>query len=230
MINPLQRSLEAKILILVMGIVTIGFGIFAVFDVSRDSSDLHRQKEESTDQLSASVVGSIQNTMLAGKGQVATSAIDKLRTAPEVDRIQVYSNKGNEVFSDSGVQGTANDSVNSVLSTGTPAQYYEDRSDGHYLVQVRPLPTEAACLQCHSDGQPLRGAVLVATSMTNVQQAVQDDIIRMAAVFITGIITLLVVLWFALRATVLKPLRHVVGVIHNIADGDLSERVTVSPS
>ncbi|MCL5882828.1 MAG: ATP-binding protein, partial [Actinobacteria bacterium] len=43
-------------------------------------------------------------------------------------------------------------------------------------------------------------------------------------------ITLLVVLWFALRATVLKPLRHVVGVIHNIADGDLSERVTVSSS
>lgn len=227
---PLQRSLEAKILILVIGIVTIGFGIFAVFDVSRDSSDLHKQKEESTDQLSASVVDSIQNTMLAGKGRVATSAIDKLRTAPEVNRIEVYSNKGTEVFSDSGVQHSANDAVNTVLSTGTPTQYYEDTSGGHFLVQVKPLPTEAACLQCHTDGQPLRGAVLVATSMTNVQQAIQADIVRMAVVFVTGIVTLLLVLWFALRATVLKPLRHVVGVIHNIAEGDLSERVKVSSS
>lgn len=227
MTNPLQKSLEAKILILVMLVIVIGFGIFAWFDVNRDSDELRNQKELSTLQLSSSVGNSIANTMLAGKGPIATSALDKLRSSPEVDRIEVFSNRGREVFGSADEQKEANEPVLEVLNSGDSLQYYEDREDASYLVQVRPLPNEASCQQCHGTDQALRGAVLVSTSMTSVEQAVSEDIIRMAFVFISGLIILMVVLWFALRATVLKPLRQVVGVIHGIAEGDLEERIHV---
>ncbi|MHB1324608.1 MAG: ATP-binding protein [Thermoleophilia bacterium] len=226
--NPIERSLEAKILSLVMAVIIIGFGIFAWFDVSRDSLDLHHQKELSTEQLSVNVSNSIANTMLVGKGMIATSALDKLRSSPEVDRIEVFSNRGYEVFGGPGVHAEANADIQGVLRTGDPTQYYEERKSGKYLVQVRPLLNEAACQQCHNDNLPLRGAVLVSASMASIDQAVWDDKARMALLFISGVTVLMFVLWFALRTTVLKPLRQVVSVIHNIAEGDLSERIRVN--
>jgi len=225
--NPLQKSLEAKILSLVMLIIVIGFGIFAWFDVNRDSEELRNQKELSTKQLSSNVGNSIANTMLAGKGLVATSALENLRNSPEVDRIEVFSNRGLEVFAGNGEYNEANEPVRDVLNTGESVQYYESRDEGDYLVQVRPLPNEASCQQCHGADQALRGAVLVSTSMSSVEQAMRDDVMRTAFVFVSGLFVLMVVLWFALRTTVLKPLRQVVGVIHGIAEGDLEERINV---
>ncbi|MFA6001795.1 MAG: ATP-binding protein [Thermoleophilia bacterium] len=231
MISLFQKSLEAKILGLVMGVIVVGFGIFAWFDVSRDSRDLSNQKEQSTSQLSSNVVNSIQNTMLAGVGTsksvIATNALEKLRSSPEVDGIEVYSNQGQAVFGSSDVNGVARERVNSVLSTGEPASYFDTRDDKQFLVQVLPLPNEASCQACHFDGQARRGAVLVSNSMASVTQAIHEDKVRMAEVFFGGLLTLLVVLGLSLRATVLKPLRQMVGVIHNIADGDLNERVRV---
>lgn len=225
--SPLQKSLETKILSLVMLVIVVGFGIFAWFDVNRDSEELRNQKELSTIQFSSNVGSSIANTMLAGKGQVATSALEKLRSSPEVDRIEVFSNLGREVFGTAGGQKEANEQVREVLDSGNSMQYYENREDGSYLVEVRPLPNEASCQQCHGTEQDLRGAVLVSTSMASVEQAVRDDMIRMGFIFVSGLLILMIVLWFALRTTVLKPLRQVVGVIHGIAEGDLEERVRV---
>ena len=101
------------------------------------------------------------------------------------------------------------------------------RSGTEYLVDVRPLPNDASCQQCHGSDHALRGAVLVTTSMDDVQAAVQAKITRIAAVFIGGLAILLVVLAFALRVAVLKPLRKVVTVMRNIANGDMSQRVVV---
>jgi signal transduction histidine kinase/ActR/RegA family two-component response regulator len=210
-----------------MLVIVIGFSIFSWFDVNRDAEELRNQKELSAEQLSSNVGNSIANTMLAGKGTVATSALEKLRTSPEVDRIEVFSNRGLEVFASSGDSKEANVPVLDVLNTGESLQYYENRNDGDYLVQVRPLPNEASCQNCHGTDQALRGAVLVSTSMSSVEQAVREDIIRMVFVFVSGLSVLMIVLWFALRATVLKPLRQVVGVIHGIAEGDLEERINV---
>lgn len=231
MINLFRKSLEAKILGLVMGVIVVGFGIFAWFDVSRDTRDLNNQKEQSTSQLSSNVVNSIQNTMLAGigssKSMIATNALEKLRSSPEVERIDVYSNQGQAVFGSSGVDGESRERINEVLKTGDPASYFETRGGEEFLVQVLPLPNETSCQTCHFDGQARRGAVLVSNSMASVTSAIHDDKVRMAEVFIGGLLTLLVVLGLSLRATVLRPLRKMVGVIHNIAEGDLNERVKV---
>ncbi len=235
MIDP-RRSLEAKILILVMAVIVVGFGLFAIFDVRSHADHLRGQKEELTQSLSSQVVSSIQNTMLfssqkndpAEKIPIATSALQNLRNNPGVDRIQVFSNQGVEAFAPSGSPGPPPDSeVFDVLNGGGRTQFYEERNGQQYLVEVRPLPNQPACQACHGNSSPLRGVVLVSTSMGDVQSAISNDILRMAVLFVTGLGTLLLVLWFSLRTTVLKPMRQVVRVIHNIADGDLNERVRV---
>jgi len=231
MISLLQKSLEAKILGLVMIVLIVGFGIFAWFDIANDSRELRLQKELSTSQLSANVVSSIENTMLAGtatnKSPIATRALEKLRGSPEVDKIDVFSTQGSPVFGSSEVPAETMNRVNEVLSTGRSTSFYENRGNGNFIVQVLPLTNEASCRECHLDGQELRGAVLVSNSTASLDRAVYADKVRMAEVFFGGLLVLMIVLGLSLRATVLKPLRKMVGAIHTIAGGDLSTRLDI---
>ncbi|GBE57109.1 non-motile and phage-resistance protein [bacterium BMS3Abin01] len=225
----MRTSLEAKILVLVMFVLAVGFSFFAYYDIKTDEEALRQQKEKLTSVISAEVAGSIQNTMLtvSDKKAVATASLDKLRKVPEVDQIEVYSNQGEEVFNGLDKPAVAQKEVLDVLESGDPVQFYQQRYGTEYLVDVRPLPNDASCQQCHGSDHALRGAVLVTTSMDDVQAAVQAKITRIAAVFIGGLAILLVVLAFALRVAVLKPLRKVVTVMRNIANGDMSQRVVV---
>jgi len=227
--NPFRTSLEVKILVLVMAVVAVGFGIFAYFDIKTDENDLRRQKEQLTSVVSAEVASSIRNTMLTvtDKRTAATASLDRLRTVPQVDEIRIFSTQGEEVFGGIGEPAVAGDEVLDVLSKGTRAQFYQERDGMEYLVDVRPLVNEPACRQCHGGGQELRGAVLVSTSMGDVQAAVNSKVTRIAAVFIGGMAVLLVILAFALRVAVLRPLRKVVGVMRDIAGGDMEQRVSV---
>lgn len=226
MINLIRKSLEAKILVLVMAVLIVGFGVFAVFDVRNDSQALLNQKEKSTDVLSSAVVGSIKNIMLTGKGATAVGSLENLRNVPQVDRIQVFSNQGVEVFT-SQPTSTPSPMVAEVLASGAGERFTEDIGDAQYMVDIKPLPNEAACQQCHGAGQPLRGVVLVSTPMEDVNSAIRSKESIMAFVFVTGLLVLLGVLMVALRTTVLKPLRRVVSVIGDIASGDLDQRVHI---
>ncbi|MHB8176732.1 MAG: hypothetical protein ACYDG7_09285, partial [Thermoleophilia bacterium] len=192
LVNLLSSRLEIKILSLVMILVVVGFGVFAIFNVRQTSVALRTQKEDSNSVLSSQVVSSIQNTMLAGKGPQATSALDNLRNVPEVDRIQVFSTRGQEVFAGNlGASKQPVSQVFSVLKSGQRTRFYETRNGVQYLVDVRPLPNDRACQQCHGSSNPLRGVVLVSTSMADVQSAIGREEILMAFVFIGGLVVLL---------------------------------------
>jgi signal transduction histidine kinase/CheY-like chemotaxis protein len=193
--------------------------------------NLRAQKEESTAVLSSQVVGSIQNIMLAGKGSFATSALENLRNVPQVDRIQVFSNKGVEVFNTPGAaQPEPNSQVFDVLQSGNKITFYEDREDGEHLVDIQPLPNDVTCQKCHGSDSPWRGAVLVSSSMEDVQSAIKSDIIRMSLVFFPGLLILLTVVGLSLHLAIIKPLQNVVAAIRKISSGDLSKRVEVSSS
>ena len=229
LVKLFSSRLELKILSLVMILVVAGFGVFAIFNVRQTSVALRTQKEDSNSVLSSQVVSSIQNTMLAGKGPQATSALDNLRNVPEVDRIQVFSTQGQEVFaSNLGVSQQPVSQVFDVLKSGQRTRFYETRDGEQYLVDVRPLPNDKACQQCHGSSNPLRGVVLVSTSMADVQSAVGREEILMAFVFIGGLVVLLGALGLSLHVAVLAPLKKVMGGIRNLSGGDLSHRVEVT--
>ncbi|MBE0429090.1 MAG: response regulator [Thermoleophilia bacterium] len=226
MINPFKRSLEAKILGVIAAVLVVGFAVFAIIDIRQESEALLAQKEESTDILSSSVVNSIENIMLTGKGATAVRSIDNLRNVRQVDRIRVYSNEGIEAFGGNG-GNQPSEQVRDALRTGDGSRRVEERNGTRYMVQVKPLPNDAACQQCHGPG-PIQGVVLVSTSMEDVQQTINDKKAFMALALVPGLFLVLAMLAGALRVAVLNPLRRVATVIREIAGGDLGQRVQVT--
>ncbi len=227
--NPLRTSLEAKVLVLVAVILMVGFGAFAVIDIGQNAAALRHQKEDLTSVVSSEVVSSIQNTMLtvSNKKEVATAALENLRRVPEIDSIKVYSIRGDEVFTSEPAGEKASGAVLDVLAGGPERQYYQERDGRNYLVDVRPLPNDEACRQCHGSDNQLRGAVLVSAPMADVEAAVNSGIARTISVFLGGLVVLSLALAATLRAAVIKPLRGVIEVMKKIAGGDLGRRVPV---
>ncbi|MHB0915166.1 MAG: hybrid sensor histidine kinase/response regulator [Thermoleophilia bacterium] len=238
MIDFFRRSLEAKILGLVMLVLIVGFGLFSVYDVNAISKALRAQKERGATAMSVEVVQSIQNTMLAKSGQgpaavpedvarIATAAVDNLRRNPEVATIQVFTTEGREVFGNTGGAGPAAERIASASANGTSESFYEEIDGEEFRVVIQPLPNDTSCRECHLDDSQLRGVVLVSESMANVQSTIDAQKLRLAIVFVTGLTVLLLVLTVSLRVAILKPLRQVIDVIKNISAGDLDKRVQV---
>ncbi len=228
-ISRFRESLEIKILGLTMLVIIVGSVIFAFIDIKAHANDLTAQNEEHTVNLSSQVVSGIQNTMLAGEGPSVTNDLANLRRAPAVDRIQIFSTQGQEVFASPGTQVTRPVSqVFDVLRSGNRSQFYEVRGGQQYLVYVTPLPNQAACQKCHGAGNRLRGAVLVSTSMADVQEAIRSDVFRMVGFFVPGLAALLLILGVSLHMTIIKPLKKVVAAIGKMSGGDLSRRVDVN--
>lgn len=211
---------------LIMAILSVGFGVFAVIDVRQDANALRAQKENHTDVLSSAVVSSIENIMLSGKGASAVNSLENLRGVPQVDRVQVFSNQGVETFTGDGASEPTQ-RVTDVIASQQGTRFVENRGDAQYMVDIKPLPNRAECQRCHGTDNPLRGVVLVSTSMQDVQAAITAKEIRMVTVFIGGLLIVLLVMRSALRVTVIKPLKNVLAVIRNITGGDLSQRVAI---
>ncbi len=224
-----RNRLEVKILSMVLFVIAVGFGIFAVFDVEAHDHDLTMLKQQHTAGLSQQVVSAIQNTMLAGGGPNVIQDLENLRRGSAVDRIQIFSVQGTEAFANPGVKSDlAGPQVLHALKTRDGAQYYQQRGGKEYLVDLTPLVNQPACQRCHGSGNPLRGVVLVSTPMADVQSAVRSDIIRMLGFFIPGLGILLLIIGLSLHAAVIRPLHKVISTIRNISGGDLSKRVDVN--
>ncbi len=229
LMNLFRNRLEVKILSLVMVVIAVGFGIFAVLDVEAHDHDLTMLKQQHTAGLSQQVVSAIQNTMLAGGGPNVIHDLENLRRGSAVDRIQIFSVQGTEAFANPGTKSqTAGPRVLNALKTRDGGQYYEQRGGKEYLVDLTPLVNQPACQRCHGSSNPLRGVVLVSTPMADVQSAVRSDIIRMVGFFIPGLGVLLLIIGLSLHAAVIRPLHKVISTIRNISGGDLSKRVDVN--
>ncbi|MHB0867427.1 MAG: ATP-binding protein [Thermoleophilia bacterium] len=226
MSNLFSTSLEAKMLGLIMTILSLGFGLFAIVDVQQDASALKVQKENHTDVLSSAVVSSIESIMLSGKGASAINSLENLRGVPQVDRVQVFSNQGVEKFTGDG-DGVPAPQVADVIASQQGMRFVETRGDTQFMVDIKPLPNAVECQRCHGTDNPLRGVVLVSSSMQDVQAAIRAKEVRMVTVFFGGLLIVLLVMRIALRVTVIKPLKKVVAVISRITGGDLSQRVEV---
>ncbi|MHB1391289.1 MAG: sensor histidine kinase [Thermoleophilia bacterium] len=224
--NPFSTRLEVKMLGLIMTILSLGFGLFAIVDVRQDAGALQVQKENHTDVLSSSVVNSIENIMLSGKGATAINSLENLRGVPQVDRVQVFSNQGVETFTNNAPAEPV-PQVAQVIASQQGMRIIETRGDTQYMVDIKPLPNRAECQRCHGTDNPLRGVVLVSSSMQDVQSAIRAKEVRMLAVFFGGLLVVLIAMRVALRVTVITPLKNVVAVIGRITGGDLSQRVNI---
>ncbi len=105
---------------------------------------------------------------------------------------------------------------------------FRETHNGHErLTHLKPLRNEERCYECHEPTHRVRGVVKVSTSLEPLRQAAVKKTLRYGVVFCVTTFIVVGSLAVFLRKAILRPIDLMARQVRHIAQGDLSQRVTV---
>jgi len=96
----MRIRLTAKITVLIILVLIIGFGVSTILTIKRESELLVEQNKMAARQLIGTLVSSIETAMLSERPDITRGIIDDLRNSKVVQGLVVYRRNGVEAFTD----------------------------------------------------------------------------------------------------------------------------------
>jgi signal transduction histidine kinase len=191
------RSLRVKVMLGVGLILLIGMGTFAYIDVVSHRKDFLEEEERKAEQISDTVMKSIEYPMLDGKMEQVQSILERLRILRDIDVVHLCDTKGVIRYS-----GVANGNIGRItesgitleaLRTGKLAKGLETRWVEHLVKPERilryamPVPNEKPCFKCHGPEPELLGVATVGYKWNRIEEMVGGHLRRALFYFIVSI-------------------------------------------
>ena len=98
--GKLRANLQAKILLLVLLLLGVGFGSTTIISIETERQLLMDQIEDRASILASTIHKSIRNSMLEGRPDIARSLLNELKRQKGVKSLKVYRVDGTEAFID----------------------------------------------------------------------------------------------------------------------------------
>jgi class 3 adenylate cyclase len=246
-----RSRLTAKIALLIVGVLVLGFGASTVWTIQRESELLVEQSKVAARRLTTAVVASIESAMLQERPDVTRALITELRVTSPVEGLDIYRRNGVEAFTDlvtleevernAGLPKEVFESIKRMrrapgasmtgalfqraLST-RQAQESVDYRDGVPLFTLHhPVLNQEKCQGCHGSDHQVRAVVRVATSMEPVFAEVRRQRNRQLLIGALTILAAAAVLAVAMRVVVVRPIQELARVARRIGEGDFEARV-----
>ncbi|HYU15679.1 MAG TPA: hypothetical protein VEL05_06400, partial [Candidatus Acidoferrum sp.] len=94
----IRSRLTAKIALLIVLVLIIGFGASTILTIRRESHLLVEQSKVATRRLADALIASIETAMLQERPDVTRRLIYELKAASPVEALDVYRRNGVEAF------------------------------------------------------------------------------------------------------------------------------------
>lgn len=149
----IRSSLVAKLALVVLLAVGIGFAVASVVSTQIQLESLERLHERNARSISRSVSAGVRNAMLSGKGITVEQMLGEVRRELEGAQVRVFSPRGEEVFTPAHAETEqpVPSYVRAVLDTGVPQQ--------HDTARAYPIDNRAPCHRCHDGNERFRGVL-----------------------------------------------------------------------
>ncbi len=249
-----RLRLTAKITLLIVVVLIIGFGASTIITIRRESDLLVEQNKVAARRLIAAVVASIETAMLQERPDITRRMIQDLKSSSPVEGITVYRRNGVEAFTDletlrrvtkeaelpqgviASIQQMRREpgrALTSPLFTRAvesmqPQESLEYENGTPLFTLHQPIPNRAKCQGCHGTESRVRAVVRVATSMGPVFAAVRAQRNRQILVGLLTIAAAAAVLAVAMRRVVVRPVHELARVARRIGEGDFEARAPAS--
>ena len=218
----MKRSLEAKVIALVGGMLFAVALLSGLITASIHHKTLFRVTETSSDVTARVVFQNIKGTMLEGKADVTRKSVAELRNIAGVEELNVINAEGRPAFRPDAPALEA--SAMAELVTGKDHLLKRDLSR---LTYYQPFKNAPECQKCHGGEKPLLGAVKLMVSVEKEFNEARNRIIMMvfAIIFVSLCFSLL--LWVVLKRMVISPVKALESAAEKVAEGDVSFDVEV---
>jgi class 3 adenylate cyclase/HAMP domain-containing protein len=250
----MRLRLTAKITLLIVAVLIVGFGASTILTIQRESALLVEQNKTATRRLIAAVVASIETAMLQERPDITRGLIQDLKTLSPVEGLTVYRRNGVEAFTDletlrqvtkeADLSQTVIASIQKMrrepgrvltsplftraVETLQPQESLEDVGGVPMFILHQPIRNQEKCQGCHGTESKVRAVVRVATSMEPVFAEVRKQRNRQALVGFLTIVTAAGVLAVAMRQVVVRPVHELTRVARRIGEGDFEVRAPAS--
>jgi class 3 adenylate cyclase len=249
----MRVRLTAKITLLIVGILVIGFGASTIVTIQQESNLLLEQSKESARRQIATVVASIEAAMLQERPDITRGLLLDLRASSPVEGLAIYRRNGVEAFTDlatlrevskeaelpKGVVASIEKMRRDpgapmtgplfmrALQTMKPQEALETHDAVALFTLYQPILNQERCQGCHGSDHQVRAVVRVATSMEPVLAQVRQQRNRQILIGTLTILVAAAVLAIAMRAVVVRPVHELAQVARRIGEGDFDARAPV---
>ncbi len=250
----LRARLTAKITLVIVAILILGFGAATVWSIRLQSATLLEQSKLAARRQTETIVASIEGAMLQERPDVTRSVLQELKGSRPVEGLTVFRANGAEAFTDlstlsqvmknaelapevmanikrmerpAGAMDTS-PSFKQAIQTMKTQDAIETQNGVPYYVVHQPVENQEKCQGCHGTENRIRAVVRVATSMEPVFAETRRQ--RNSQLVIAGLTILAAggVMTVAMRRVVVRPIGTLATVARRVGDGDFDARVPVS--
>jgi class 3 adenylate cyclase/HAMP domain-containing protein len=246
----LRVRLTAKITVLIILVLIIGFGVATILTIQRESELLVEQNKMAARQLIGTLVSSIETAMLSERPDITRGLIDDLRNSKLVQGLIVYRRNGVEAFTDLATlrevakeadlprevtasiekmrrepgRTMAGPLFARALETRETQEALESREGATVFTVYQPISNQERCQGCHGSDHTVRAVVQAATSMEPVLAEVRKQRNRQLMIGLLTIVAAAAVLAVAMRYVVVRPIHELAAVARRIGEGDFAVR------
>lgn len=213
----MKKSLEFKILSVVVALLLIGNISAAIMAVSIQKRTIHRLTESANNAISSLVLKNIETTMLEGKADITMRILNNLKDLKGLEDIGVYDVDGREAFRPDSPAIEAQ--ALKELRSGTERIM---RTEGYRHIFYLSLKNHPSCQRCHVTEKPILGAIKITISTEKESKDAMWIITFVIVATILASIAFSILLWVLLRRMILKPVKKIEKAASRIASGDLT--------
>ncbi|MBF0621300.1 MAG: CZB domain-containing protein [Magnetococcales bacterium] len=230
MFRFLQKSIAYRILAAIGLVGMISLGVVGVISVNRMESSLIDQNRINLEKMIHSASLGLQNLMLAGANETAKEYAEDLKSIEGLEDFRIFRNDGSIAFQEEmGSQSIKDDTRFKQALTSKDTVIYSDFSEEgvqrmNFLV---PVLNREPCQACHGDDHEVRGVFRVSISLQETEEKIASLEWELLGVLIISMLAFLVTLVWIIRSTLRVRLEKASQTIQEIAEGDLTRRVTI---
>lgn len=246
----IRRGIGFKLLAIALAPLILGIGGLIALAIYTETQDLLTQNLIRSRLLASTIEGALPTVMLEGRADLARRFLQEVQRAPGLAQVEIYRRDGTPAFQDpSTVQevrkrepgvraytyppdsrplGETDPRIVEVMGAAEEKTYYRGEGAEEALTHLLPIANQPRCYRCHSADHAVRGAVLVATSMAEVRDAIRVNRNRLLAIGALTIVAVGLLLNVLLQRYVLSPMEGMVGTMRQVAKGETFQPVRVA--
>lgn len=224
----LKAGLARKILLIILFTFFIVIIPVITFELSNTKKEMYRLNERSWDLFTEAVFKSVETVMLEGRADIAKDLLVRFQQVNDVEGLEIARMDGTKAYTTENIKLLDPDIVER-LKKEERMDIYRESGGKRILLHLGLLLNKKECARCHGSDSPYRGIVIIKTSLGTIETHVISLWNRLMIAVILASVALMIVIPFAVRRMVTRPLRDVLSVTEEISRGDLTREI-IPPS
>jgi len=238
MLHFIRKSIGLKTLTLIAGISVVVFTILIGVTTQRQYDGMLGQMDTALTRVSELIKLATDGPMLVGDDDGTKAQFALLAKRYPDTQVYITNFKNNITYSTR--TGTVRKDVEDVFSDPSVLALTEKavKTDVHeglllkeggksFMLRSTSIPNDDSCHHCHGSSQPILGQLVVVKDVTPMVAGIHRQVLETVAFSVGGLATLICIVFFFLRKTVIKPVQEITEASHRIAHGELETQFTV---